>query len=118
PAARAEALFWLSSVAVFEGRYETAADDLQRLKKEFRETEHAKSAALLLEQMLEVVTDFRRKEIDSPAAQAYLRHGDFWGREAQRFTIDSSWLPVEDMAADWYDRVIRNFPGSSAAEEA
>jgi hypothetical protein len=32
--------------------------------------------------------------------------------------IDASWLPHVEMAVDWYDRVIKEFPGSDAAELA
>ncbi len=115
---RAEALYWLSNIAADEGRYGIAAQDLERLVKEFPDSPQGKTAAEMLGQIRQVVTDISRKEITSPVAQAYMRHADFWGSEARGFTIDSSWLPKEDMAVQWCDRIIREFPKSGAAEEA
>ena len=34
------------------------------------------------------------------------------------FTIDNSWLPNVELAIEWYDRVIAEFPKSEAAEMA
>lgn len=115
---RSEALYWLASIAANEGRYAVAAQDLQRLTKEFPQSKKGKDAAAMLSQFQQVITDINRKEVTSPVAEAYMRNGDFWARDAQGFTIDSSWLPKEDMAVEWYDRVIRQFPKTEAAEEA
>lgn len=115
---RAEALYWLASVAVNEGRFAVAAEDLERLTKEFPESSRGRAAGEMLNQLREVVQDVTRKDMSSPVAEAYLRNGNFWAREVDGFTIDSSWLPREDMAIEWYDRVIREFPNTSAAEEA
>jgi outer membrane protein assembly factor BamD (BamD/ComL family) len=115
---RAEALYWLSSFAIHEDRVDTAAEDLKRLSTEFKTTERGKQAAEMLTQLRPVLTSFRKDEVILPAASSLLRNGDFWSRDAHGFVIDSSWLPKEDMAAEWYDRVIRSFPRSSPAEEA
>jgi tetratricopeptide (TPR) repeat protein len=115
---RAEALYWLSSVAIYEDRIDAAAEDLRTLSSEFKATERGKHAAEMLAQLRPVLTEFQKNDVIMPAASALLKNGDFWSRDAKGFVIDSSWLPKEDMAIEWYDRVIRNFPRSSAAEEA
>jgi len=56
--------------------------------------------------------------VDSAVARSYLSNGDFWSKSDRKFVIDSSWLPTVELAVEWYDRVIKEFPGSGAAELA
>jgi outer membrane protein assembly factor BamD (BamD/ComL family) len=115
---RSESLYWLASMAVNEGRFQVAARDFERLAADYAETARGKAAAEMLPQLRQVVTENSRKEMSSPVAQSFMRNGDFWANEIGQFKIDSSWLPKEDMAIEWYDRVIQQFPKTEAAEEA
>jgi hypothetical protein len=56
--------------------------------------------------------------VTSVVAGSYLSNGDFWSKGERKFIIDSSWLPEVELATAWYDRVIKEFPGSDAAERA
>lgn len=56
--------------------------------------------------------------ITSLTAQSYVSNGDFWSKSDRVFHIDSSWLPHVELAAGWYDRTIKEFPNSDAAELA
>jgi hypothetical protein len=56
--------------------------------------------------------------LESLVARSYIRNGDFWADGDKKFNIDSSWMSHVDLAVNWYDRVIQEFPGSDAAEIA
>jgi hypothetical protein len=79
----------------------------------------SKEITARLAQLNEMVAKVSDVGISSAVARSYISNGDFWvsGNE-RKFTIDSSWLPMIELANEWYDRVIKEFPGSDAAEIA
>ena len=68
--------------------------------------------------MRDVLAKISNSSISSAVARSYLRNGDFWAKPSGTFVIDSSWLPHVELAVDWYDRTIKEFLGTDAAELA
>ena len=115
---RAEALYWLGQISFEEGRYDTAMEDWNKLIKEFPQSSRAKEINQRLAQLKEVISQVSDSTISSVIAQSYIRNGDFWSETETKFVIDSSWMPQVEMAIKWYDRVVEEFPGSTAADVA
>lgn len=115
---KAKALDWLGQIAFEEGRYGVAMDEWERLVVTYPESDEAQLIAERLTQLQEVISGTTIENIESAVAASYIRSGDFWNGSDERFTIDSSWLPKDRLAIDWYDRVIEEFAGTAAAELA
>jgi tetratricopeptide (TPR) repeat protein len=118
PANKAKALYLLGQISFDEGHIKVALLDWQSLVNEYPQTIEAKEIGARLAQLNEIVTKVSDANITSAVARSYISNGDFWSRGDRKFLIDSSWLPEVDLAVEWYDRVIKEFPGSDAAELA
>ncbi len=117
PAERSEALYFLGEIAFDEGNFDIALADWERLINEFSESERADEISDRLDQLLDVVGDFADASATSAIARSYLRNGDFWSKAPSRFTIDSSWLPSVELAVEWYDRLLVEFPDAPSGEQ-
>ena len=115
---RAEALYYMGQITFDEGRFSTALDDWQRLIKEFPTSVRATEIKDRLTQLNEVFSKSVDENIASSVAKSYIKNGDFWSDDNRKFTIDGSWLPKVELAIDWYDKVISDFPNTYAAELA
>jgi tetratricopeptide (TPR) repeat protein len=100
------------------GRYSTAMRDWQKLIAEFPTSSRVAEINDRLSQLSEVFTQSVDENIASNVAKTYLKNGDFWSDDDRKFIIDASWLPKVELAVDWYDRVIEEFPNTYAAELA
>lgn len=118
PAAKATALYFLGQISFDEGRINVALADWKSLVRGYPQTGEAKEISGRLKQLNEIVGKFSDANITSAVARSYLSNGDFWSKSDRKFLIDTSWLPHVELAVDWYDRVIKEFPGSDAAELA
>jgi tetratricopeptide (TPR) repeat protein len=118
PADKAEALYYMGQIAFDENSYSTALDDWQSLIKRYPTATRSIELKDRLNQLKEVFAKTTDAAIDSLVARSYIKNGDFWSQDDRRFTIDSSWLQHVELAVDWYDRVIKEFPNSAAAELA
>jgi hypothetical protein len=78
----------------------------------------AKALSDRLAQLREVVEKGTDELLSNAVASSYVRNGDFWSDAPDKFTIDASWLPKAELGLYWYDRVIKEYPGSDAAELA
>ena len=115
---RAEALYYMGQITFDEGRYSTALDDWQKLIEEFPTSNRTTEMKDRLTQLNEVFSKTVDENIASSVAKSYIKNGDFWADNDRKFTIDASWLPKVEIAIDWYDRVISEFPNTYAAELA
>lgn len=115
---KAEALYYLGQISFEEDNYSVAMEDWQKLIKQYPDSSQAKEIKERLVQLREVTTKISDATITSVVARSYINNGDFWSEADRKFTIDSSWLPNVELAIEWYDRVIKEFPQSSAAEIA
>jgi len=115
---RSEALFYMGQIAFDQGSYSVAMNDWQKLIKDFPTSEKAIEIKDRLLQLREVFSKSVDENISSAVARSYINNGDFWADNDKRFTIDASWLPKVDLSIDWYDKVIKEFSGTDAAELA
>ena len=118
PADKAEALYYMGQIAFDENSYSTAIDDWQKLIKDYPTSKRAGELKDRLNQLKEVFAKETDASLESLVARSYIRNGDFWADGDKKFSIDSSWMSHVDLAVNWYDRVIQEFPGSDAAEIA
>lgn len=118
PVNKAKALYFLGQISFDEGRIKVALTDWQTLVKDYPQSPEAKEIGARLAQVNEVITKVSDASITSAVARSYISNGDFWSREDRKFLIDASWLPEVELANEWYERVIQEFPGSDAAELA
>ena len=115
---RAEALYYMGQITFDAGRYSTALGDWQRLIDEFPSSSRVVEIEDRLSQLSEVFSQSIDENIASSVAKSYIKNGDFWSDDNRKFTIDASWLPKVELAIDWYDKVIEEFPNTYAAELA
>jgi len=115
---KADALYYMGQISFDEAQYSTAIDDWQSLIKNFPTNQKAIEIKDRLSQLREVFAKVSDASITSAVAQSYVNNGDFWSDADRKFTIDASWMPKVEIALQWYDRVISEFPGSDAAEIA
>jgi tetratricopeptide (TPR) repeat protein len=118
PADKAKALYLLGEISFEEERIKVALDDWRALEKDYPDSPEGKEIKERLSQLSEVISKFSDSTVNSAVASSYLSNGDFWSKGDKIFTIDSSWLPKVELANQWYDRVIQEFPKSDAAESA
>lgn len=115
---KAKALYSLGQISFEEGRYTVAMEDWEKLVKNYPQSSQAKEITERLSKLREIITQVSDATISSVVARSYIRHGDFWSDADKKYIIDASWMPKVEMAIEWYDRVIAEFPNSSAAEIA
>jgi tetratricopeptide (TPR) repeat protein len=116
---KARALDLLATVAVQKGNFKGALETWNRLISEYPESVEAKQAKERLPLLASVIGEMTEETVDDASAEIYLRSADFWSKERDRiFRIDTSWISNVEAAIHWYDKVISEFPGSSAARIA
>lgn len=118
-AEKAASLYLLGNIAFEENRVAVALKMWRQLVDEFPDSEEAVSVRDRLVELAEVVGQTIREHLDDVVAISYLSHADFWSRDKDSyFHIDSSWIHSLDAAIKWYDKILREFPGSTAAKIA
>ncbi|MBC8146708.1 MAG: tetratricopeptide repeat protein [Bacteroidetes bacterium] len=115
---KAESLYWLGQISFDENNYTVAFEDWNNLVEKYPNSEQAVIIQDRLSQLKDIIEEVSITSISSVVARSYIKHGDFWSEASRRFTIDSSWMPNVELAIEWYNRVIEEFSGSSAAEIA
>lgn len=115
---KAEALYYMGQISFDEGRYTTALDDWQQLIKEYPTNQKSIEIKDRISQLREVFAKVSDASVSSTIAQSYINNGDFWSDADKKFTIDGSWLSKEELAIQWYDKVISEYPNSDGAEVA
>ena len=116
---KAKAYYLLGSIAFAENRIAVALDTWRELVKKYASSKEASLVIDRITELAEIVGDIKQESIKNAVAQSYLRHGDFWSRgKDNKFMIDSSWIQNVEASIKWYDRVIKEFPGTSASRLA
>lgn len=118
PEDRAESLYYMGQITFDASRYSVAYDDWQKLLTEFPSSTRVAEIKDRLSQLSEVFSLSVDENIASSVAKSYIKNGDFWNDNDRKFTIDASWMPKVELALDWYDKVIDEFPDTYAAELA
>jgi len=115
---RAEALYYMGKISYEDGRLSAALGDWERLAKDYPSTPKAIEIKGRLPQIREGLVRVTDASITSAVAQSYIENGDFWSDAKRVFEIDLYSLPKVELAIQWYDKAISEFPGSNAAELA
>lgn len=118
PEIRSEALYYMGQITFDDGRFSTALEDWKKLIEIFPTSVRATEIKERLAQLNEVFSKSVDENISSSVAKLYIKNGDFWSDDSRTFTIETSWLPKVELAIDWYDKVILEFPKTYAAELA
>jgi len=112
---KAEALYLVGQITFEEGNYSVALDDWEILIMKFPESAQTKEIAKRIPQLRDIITSDMEGTVTNVVAQSYMINGDFWSNAERKFTIDSSWMPSLEIAIDWYDKIITEYPGTNDA---
>lgn len=116
---KAAAYYQLGSIVYAENDLELALDTWKTLIEKYPKSSYASMVTDRISVLAEVVGESTSKAIDNAVANSYIKNGDFWSSgKSSRFSIDSSWIDNVDAAIKWYDKVIKEYPKSDAAEKA
>lgn len=118
PDIKSEALYLLGNISFEDNNYSTAFDDWKKLVSDFPNSKYANEIKGRLDQLKDVIQKVTDENISSAVARSYLNNGDFWSESDNKFLIDGSWLPNVKLATEWYDKTIKEFPNTNAAETA
>lgn len=119
PKSKPEAYYQLGNLAFREGSVSAALEAWTELARKFPTSPQAVLVKDRLSQLAEITQGTSKATAESAIAQSYLSHADFWSeRKGEKYMIDASWLPVVEMAVAWYDRVIQEFPKTTASRLA
>jgi tetratricopeptide (TPR) repeat protein len=114
-----KALNLLASIAVDKNNLKAALDAWNRLIRSYPTSPEAAAAKTRLPLLASVLGQVSEETINDATARVFLRNADFWAKERERiFRIDSSWIPNVDAAVFWYDKVIADQSGTTAAKSA
>ena len=117
--AKPEAYFALGNLAFREKAIQAAVSAWKELVARYPQSPQAALVKDRMAQLAEAVQEVSKLGADGAVAQSYLQHGDFYSDEkGAKNVIDTSWLPVVEMAVGWYDRAIKEFPKTSASRVA
>jgi len=116
---KAQAYYLLGLIAYTEKKISTALKSWRELVTKYPETKEAKLVKDRIKGLAEIIGSIEKEPIKNVVAQLYLSHGDFWSKgTGYRLTIDTSLMPRVEAAVKWYDKVIQEFPNSSASRIA
>ncbi len=116
---KAQAYYFLGSIAFDENKVSVALDSWRELVNKYPNSTQAIAVKDRINELAEIVGESAKESIENAIALSYLRHGDFWSRgKDNKFTIDSSWIPQIETAIKWYDKVIAEFPNTTASRIA
>jgi len=114
-----KALNLLATIAVDKNNLKAALDAWNRLIRMFPASPEATAAKARLPLLASVLGQVSEETISDATARVFLRNADFWAKDRDRiFRIDSSWIPNVEAAVFWYDKLIAEQPGTTAAKTA
>lgn len=116
---KAVALSSLGDIAFSENKIALAVSTWNELIEKYPESPQAEQIKTRLSQLADVVKSVEDQSVDNVVAQAYISHGDWWSKNKEEITtIDASWIPADQVALGWFDKVISEFPKTDAARIA
>jgi tetratricopeptide (TPR) repeat protein len=115
----AAAYYDLGAIAFDEGNVSVALDTWTQLVNKFPASEQALLVKDRINALAGVMGEVSNQVAGNAVAQLYLSNADFWSKDKSSvYIIDASWIPKEDAACFWYDKVILEFPNSVASNLA
>jgi len=116
---KAEAYYILGTIAFGEKNIFAALETWTELIKKFPGSSQARLVKDRIRQLSEIVGEVSKWTGENAIAQSYFRHADFWSEHKSKiFRIDASWLPMVEGAIKWYDKIIEEFPKTTASRLA
>lgn len=113
---KAKSLSALGDIAFDENKISLALDTWKELIETYPDSQEAKLVSERLDQIGQLVESTTDNTLDNAIARSYIRHGDWWSRgKEETVSIDTSWIPNDDVAIAWYERVLSEFPDSPSA---
>jgi tetratricopeptide (TPR) repeat protein len=114
-----QAYYLLGNIAFEENRITSALDSWNTLVEIYPNSEQSVEVKDRIDELSEIVGEIASESIENAVASSYLRHGNFWSKDKyEYFVIDSSWIPKVEAAVKWYDKTIKEFPGTTASRVA
>ena len=116
---KAQSQYLLGSIAFDDNQIQLALETWRELAQKYPNSAQAKIVKDRIAELAEIVGESSKESIQNAVALSYLRSGNFWssGRDV-KFTIDNSWIPNVEVAIKWYDKVISEFPKTTASRIA
>jgi hypothetical protein len=109
----------LGNIAFDENKVSVALETWKELYTKYPESSEAIIVKDRIKDLTDIVGDISKETIANVIAVSYLRNGDFWSKgKSDKFLIDSSWIPNIETAVKWYDKVIFEFPNTTASRIA
>lgn len=116
---KAKAYYLLGNIAFDENKVSVALETWKELYTKYPESSEAIVVKDRIKDLTDIVGDISKETIANAIAVSYLRNGDFWSKgKSDKFLIDSSWIPNIETAVKWYDKVIFEYPNTTAARIA
>ncbi|MFA6201443.1 MAG: hypothetical protein WC679_13660 [Bacteroidales bacterium] len=116
---KAKAYYLLGNIAFDENKVSVALETWKELYTKYPESSEAIIVKDRIKDLTDIVGDISKETIANAIAVSYLRNGDFWSKgKSDKFLIDSSWIPNIETAVKWYDKVIFEYPNTTAARIA
>lgn len=116
---KAKAYYFLGNIAFDENKVSVALETWKELYTKYPESSEAIIVKDRIKDLTDIVGDISKETIANAIAVSYLRNGDFWSKgKSDKFLIDSSWIPNIETAVKWYDKVIFEYPNTTAARIA
>lgn len=116
---KAHAYYELGNIAFVERNVSAALDTWRKLVETYPKSEEAALVRDRIQELAEIVGEVSKTTAENAVAQSYLRHANFWSEgKDEIFHIDSSWIPNVEAAVKWFDKVISEYPKTTASRLA
>lgn len=117
---KATSLYNLGVIAFNAKQLQVAFDTWQDLIEQYPESDEGKIVSERISYLASEIVELSSDVVEDEIARSYLQHGDFWSDDikSRHWLIDSSWLDEVELACEWYDKVIAEFPSTPAAKLA
>ena len=116
---KAHAYYTLGNLAFEENNTSIALDSWRTLIGDYPNSQYAAAVKDRIEKLAEIVGESVRETVNNAVAASYLKHANFWSKDRSTiFRVDSSWTPNIEAALKWYDKVIKEYPGTVASKVA
>lgn len=115
---KAECLLNMGKISLKKGNVGIAVKDWSRLVNKYPNSSQSLEVKDQLTNIIQSSQDDSLNDIRSAVAINYLNNASFFSGSSEKWTLDTSYLPAENYAAYWCDRVIKEFPNTKAHEMA
>lgn len=116
---KAEAYYQLGNVVYEENNLSLALETWNELITKYPNSSYATIVKERISVLKDVIGETGTDLLNNAVAKSYLKNGDFWSKGKDSvFSIDSSWIGNVEAAMFWYQKVIDEYPKTSAAETA